>query len=271
MVSRFEREGKLSVKLDHPHLVRVHDQGRFQNIPYMRMELIEGVSLDRILDKSGAMDWQKAAGITLQIAEVLAYLQDQGILHRDVKPENILINGKREATLIDLGFAKRIDEGEDEEDPQNQLTMAGTALGSPAYMAPEQVLDAQSATHATDCYCLGASFYHMVTGQLPYEGKNAMQTMQQVLSGGHDEAISLRPQLPPRVNQLINYMMAAKVTARPDNMHDVCAILRRLMANADDGSGLPALPTPNRSKTIVITIVVLLVVLALVLAFTLKP
>ena len=178
----------------------------------------------------------KSGKITLQIAEVLAYLQDQGILHRDVKPENILINGQREPPLLISVLPNELMTAMAKKDSQNQLTMAGTALGSPAYMAPEQVLDAQTATHATDCYCLGASFYHMVTGQLPYEGKNAMQTMQQVLSGGHDEAITLRPQLPPRMNQLINYMMAAKVTARPDNMHDVCAILRRLMANADDGS-----------------------------------
>lgn len=274
MVSRFEREGNLSLRLQHPSLVRVHEQGRFQDIPFMRMDLIEGVSLDRILDKSGAMDWQKASKITLQIADVLAYFQDQGVLHRDVKPENILLNSKRDATLIDLGFAKRIDEADPEidvdTDSQNQLTMAGTALGSPAYMAPEQVLDAQTATHATDCYCLGASFYHMVTGQLPYEGKNAMQTMQQVLSGGHDEPITLRPQLPPRINQLINFMMAPKVSDRPEHMHEVCAILRRLIADPQDGNGLPPLNNPNRGKFIAIAVVVGLVLLGAILAFGLN-
>ena len=264
MLARFTREGELCQQLRHPALVRVHEMGRHQQIPYLRMDLLEGVSLDRVLDKSGAMDWRKAAEVTLQMAEVLAYLQEQGVVHRDIKPENILINGKREATLIDLGFAKRVDDAETFGAEANQLTMTGTALGSPAYMAPEQILDAMSASYATDCYCLGASFYHMVTGNLPYEGKNAMETMQQVLSGGHVEPITLRPQMPPRVNQLINWMMAAKPSQRPAAMREVCAILKRLIVDPTDGSGLPDLPRANKALwwALVLVIVAVTAVLA---------
>ena len=205
----------------------------------------------------------------MQIADVLAYLQNKGILHRDVKPENILLNVKCEATLIDLGFAKHLDDF-DEEDGSENLTTAGMALGSPAYMAPEQVLDAQSATHATDCYCLGVSFYHMLTGQLPYEGKSAIETIQQVLSGGYAEAIALRPQIPPRLNQLINWMMAAKASDRPHQIQDVHAILKRLIVDPEDGTDLPALKKPMNTKVIAVVVIVGLVLLAAVLAFALK-
>ncbi|TVR47092.1 MAG: serine/threonine protein kinase [Planctomycetota bacterium] len=272
MCSRFRREGRLCNQLQHPHLVAVYEHGSHQGCPYLVMDLIAGASLDRILDKSGALDWRKAVSVAAQIADVLAYLQSQGVVHRDIKPENMLIDSRQRVTLIDLGFAKvrgESDERQSGAHESQQLTMAGTALGSPAYMAPEQILDAMNATHATDCYCLGASLYHMLTGKLPYDGSNAMQVMQLVLQGECPPVRALQPSLPASLDALVAWMMRADPAQRPAELSQVHGLLKRIHQNPQDCQGLPVTRV-RRWRWLLVLLALILAGLAGVYALVLK-
>ncbi|TVR14181.1 MAG: serine/threonine protein kinase [Planctomycetota bacterium] len=235
--SRFEREIHLCQNLSHPGLVACLAVGEHQQLPYLVMELVEGIPLDRVVDRSGAMDPRKATALIAQVAEVLAYLQRHSIVHRDVKPENIMVDRSHRAKLIDMGFAKDRSSADAE---VQQLTLEGTALGSPAYMAPEQVRDSATATEATDCYGLGATYYHLVTGCLPYDGSNAIQVMQTILREAPPSPRQIRPQLPVGVAAAVTWMMARDPLQRPASMEDLLPHLQRLRRDPHAAGGIPS-------------------------------
>lgn len=236
--ARFEREIALCQRLRHPGLVACLAVGEHQQLPYMVMEQVEGIALDRVVDRSGPMDPRKATALITQMAEVLGYLQQHQIIHRDIKPENIMIDRRHRAILIDMGFAKDRSSGSAEGDEQ-QLTLDGTALGSPAYMAPEQVRDSATATEATDCYGLGATYYHLVTGKLPYDGNNALQVMQTILREAPPPPQEVRPQLPLGVAAAVTWMMARDPARRPAQMADLIPHLHRLRKDPHAAEGIP--------------------------------
>jgi serine/threonine-protein kinase len=257
--ARFLREARLTTKLRHPNLVATYGSGMVDDRPYMVMELVEGVPLSKVVDKSGALDPVKSTALILQVAKALAYLDDERIVHRDIKPENILIDGRKQAKLADLGFAKILDEKEEDAAAGDfQLTVAGTALGSPAYMAPEQVLDAASATHATDLYCLGASWYHLATGSMPYSGKSAMIVMEKVL---HEDAPlpgEIRPGLPGGIAAAISWLMAKEERARPQHAAEVVAVLEQLLENPAE---VEVVPGGGKTGGVPLWLIILAVVL----------
>lgn len=159
ILKRFEREAKLLAKLSHPNIVGVIDYGEYENIPYLVMEYLPGGTLKERLGKP--IPAGEAARILLPVARALDYAHRQGMIHRDVKPSNILITADGEPMLTDFGIAKLLEGGDSQ-----TLTGTGVGIGTPEYMAPEQWIG--EATQASDQYSLGVIFYEMVTGRKPF-------------------------------------------------------------------------------------------------------
>src|SRR5262245_18484242 len=159
---RFSREGRALARLHHPGIVTVYDFGQSEGLYYFLMEFVDGVNLRRLL-QDGQLKTEEALRIVPQLCEALQYAHDEGVVHRDIKPENILLDRKGRVKIADFGLAKLLGRG-----PADfTLTAAEQVMGTPHYMAPEQVERPREVDHRADIYSLGVVFYEMLTGELP--------------------------------------------------------------------------------------------------------
>jgi serine/threonine protein kinase len=159
---RFNREGRVLAKLNHPNVVSIFDFGNTEHFYFLIMEYVDGVNLRQAM-QAGRFSPAEALSVVPKICEALQYAHEQGVLHRDIKPENILLDAKGRVKIADFGIAKLVDE-----DPASvTLTGTGAALGTPHYMAPEQLEKPATVDHRADIYSLGVVFYEMLTGELP--------------------------------------------------------------------------------------------------------
>jgi serine/threonine protein kinase len=173
---RFEEEFRAASLLQHPNIVRAlryHDE---ETTPFLVMEYVEGESLGARLERWGRFDEAEAVQLILQMCDALNYAHGQGIIHRDVKPDNILLRTDGRAKLADLGLSKR-------SEADRNLTRTGRGLGTPHFMAPEQFRNARDAGVRCDVYSLGATLYMMVTGELPFQGAGPFETWQKKVKG----------------------------------------------------------------------------------------
>ncbi|MBI3417636.1 MAG: protein kinase [Verrucomicrobia bacterium] len=159
---RFNREARVLAKLNHPNIVTVFDFGQSGGFFYLLMELVDGVNLRQVM-RAGKFSAAEALNIVPKICDALQFAHSEGILHRDIKPENILLDTKGRVKIADFGIAKLIGDAT----PDITLTASGAALGTPHYMAPEQLEKPQEVDHRADIYSLGVVFYEMLTGELP--------------------------------------------------------------------------------------------------------
>lgn len=174
-LERFRTEAQAAAQLDHPGIVTVFDVGEIQGRNYLAMRFVDGRSLSEIL-RDGPLENRRAAQYCRQIAEAVQAAHERGVLHRDLKPQNILIEAASDRALVaDFGLAKLLEEAP-------ELTKFGELMGTPQYMAPEQARDAGSVGAAADVYALGATLYHLLTGRPPFQAASAMETVQQLLS-----------------------------------------------------------------------------------------
>jgi predicted Ser/Thr protein kinase len=160
-IERFNREARALARLSHPHIVTVHEFGQANGLPFFIMEFVDGMNL-RELERAGKLAPREALQIVPQICEALQFAHDEGIVHRDIKPENILVDKRGRVKIADFGIAK-IMGGE----PEISLTETKGAIGTPHYMAPEQIERPTSVDHRADIFSLGVVFYEMLTGELP--------------------------------------------------------------------------------------------------------
>jgi predicted Ser/Thr protein kinase len=159
---RFQREARALAQLSHPNIVGVHDFGQAGHLSYFVMEYVDGVNL-RQLERAGRLNPREALAIVPQICEALQFAHDRGVVHRDIKPENILVDARGRVKIADFGLAKLMRPKAGEAD----LTLTRDAMGTPQYMAPEQIEKPASVDHRADIYSLGVVFYEMLTGELP--------------------------------------------------------------------------------------------------------
>lgn len=159
---RFTREGRTLARLNHPNIVTIHDFGQAGPFFYLLMEFVDGVNLRQAM-KSGGFTAAQALAIVPRICEALQYAHNEGVLHRDIKPDNILLDTRGRVKIADFGIAKLMAEAAAE----NPLTGSGSSLGTPHYMAPEQIEKPNAVDHRADIYSLGVVFYEMLTGELP--------------------------------------------------------------------------------------------------------
>ena len=172
--ARFYAEARAAAKLEHPHIVPVYDLGDVQGRPYISMKLIEGSTLSTQL-QNGHMDGKSAAKLLIPLCQAVQYAHENSVLHRDVKPSNIMINHEGQVFLTDFGLAKDLRE-------TPTLTRTGAVVGTPAYMPPEQASGQKPTLDPTsDIYSLGAVLYHMITGQPPFVGRTGLETVLMVM------------------------------------------------------------------------------------------
>ena len=216
---RFEIEAKALARLDHPNIVKVHDYGEFEGSPFLVMELLDGGTLKHLLGKP--LRVEEAASILAPIADGLAYAHQQGILHRDVKPANILFKKDGTPVLTDFGIAKILEEGIGNE----TLTGTGVGIGTPEYMAPEQGLGKPIDGRADD-YALGIIFYEMVMGIKPFMAETPMAVVFKHMTAPLPDMSAL----PPEADTLLNTALAKEPEDRFPSTREFAAALKKLSA-----------------------------------------
>lgn len=180
---RFNREGKVLARLAHPNIVAIYDFGKTEEFFYLLMEFVDGVNLRQAM-AAGRFSPTEALSIVPMICEALQYAHSQGILHRDIKPANILLDASGKVKIADFGIAKLVGE----EKKEVTLTATGAALGTPQYMAPEQLENPTEVDHRADIYSLGVVFYEMLTGELPI-GRFAAPSAKTPVNQSVDEVV----------------------------------------------------------------------------------
>ena len=185
---RFAREARTLARLNHPNIVSIHDFGEFQAGYYFVMEFVDGANLRQILDM-GRMELSQALSIVRQICDALQYAHDEGVIHRDIKPENILVDQQGRVKIADFGLA-RLASSFAEKNSENYYSLTGThqIMGTPRYMAPEQIESSRGVDHRADIYSLGVVFYEMLTGEVPM-GSFDPPSRKQQLSGRLDDVV----------------------------------------------------------------------------------
>jgi serine/threonine protein kinase len=209
LLKRFEQEFRAASKLDHPNVVRALAYGDAGTSPYLVMEFVEGESLGQKLEREGKMTETEAIKVIAQVAQGLHRAHKQGLIHRDVKPDNVLIRtSDGVAKLADLGLVK-------ESETDLNLTKTGRGLGTPHFMAPEQFRNAKGADVRCDVYSLGATLYVMVTGELPFKSSGPLDAWMKKIQNDLTPPRELVPGLSERINWAILRAMSADAEQRP--------------------------------------------------------
>ena len=189
---RFFREIEVAAQLQHPHILPLLDSGQAEGFLYYVMPYVEGESLRERLAQHGELPVHDAVRILSEVVDALAHAHQHGVVHRDIKPDNILLSG-RHALVMDFGVAKAVSEASG----RQKLTTAGVALGTPAYMAPEQAAADPHLDHRVDIYAVGALGYELLTGRPPFTGLTAQEVLAAHVTQAPESVEQRRAGLPP--------------------------------------------------------------------------
>ena len=237
---RFAQEANLMMTMRHRNLVRVYDAGEDaeRNLCYILMEYMPGGTLKDRIVKNGAMPVADAISIATQIAEALAMAHSHGVIHRDVKPDNILFAADGTPKLSDLSVAKLLRGGGD-----GTETMQGVIIGTPAYMAPEQIVDSSHIDARADVYSLGVALYEMLTGKRPNSDNTVMGMLAKAVKG--DPLPDVRT-MRPEVSASVAYVLSLMCAPKPENRPVTSRVAADLLVRASvDGLILPQNPPPE--------------------------
>ena len=200
-VERFKREVRATGTLNHPNIITIWDSGVLNHVFYLSMEYVDGETLARRLRHERVLSERDAAHIARDVALALEHAHGHGVLHRDVKPENIMISTAGQVKLADLGLAKFLQD-------ESRITASGIAVGTPHYISPEQARALADTDHRADIYSLGATLFHMVTGRLPYEGDDGAEVMRRHVFEAVPNPRAARPEVSQPMSDFIMKMMA---------------------------------------------------------------
>jgi serine/threonine-protein kinase len=244
---RLDREARLASSLNHPGIVTVYDVGEFDEHPYIVMELIEGQSLyARLL--SGPMKPRDAIDVATQVADALAAAHTVGVMHRDLKPQNIMLTADGRAKIVDFGLSKltlSAAGAEEETVGRSALTSAHTIIGSAGYMAPEQILG-ELIDHRADQFSLGVILYELLARQRAFKRATAMQTMAAVLDHEPPKLSEIRPELSPQVVAIVERCLAKERSNRYASTVDLARDLREARETATSPTRPLARVRPRR-------------------------
>jgi serine/threonine-protein kinase len=222
-VERFRREARAVAALSHPNIVTVIDRGDHDGRQFIVFEYVEGENLKRLIERRGPAPVATALELAMQIARGLSFAHQQGLVHRDVKPQNVLLNGDGRAKVTDFGIARSLD-------VQHGMTQTGTVLGTSDYIAPEQA-QGQRVDEHTDVYSLGVVLYELLTTEVPFPGENFVAVAMRHINEPPPPVRDKRPDVPPRVEAAIRKAMAKRPEDRFPTMADFC---RELEACLDE-------------------------------------
>ena len=240
---RFAQEANLMMTMRHRNLVRVYDAGEDaeRGICYIMMEYMPGGTLKDRIVKQGALPVADAISIATQVADALSMAHAHGVIHRDVKPDNILFAADGTPKLSDLGVAKLLGETGD-----GTQTVQGVIIGTPAYMAPEQIIDSSHIDARADIYSLGIALYEMLTGKRPNDGSTVMGMLAKAVKGDPlPDVRTMRPEVSASVAYVLSLMCAPKPENRPVTSRVAADLLVRA---AVDGLILPQDPPPQPAE-----------------------
>jgi serine/threonine protein kinase len=216
---RFLREIEIAGSLSHPRIVPLYDSGDAGGVLYYVMAYVEGESLFERLERERQLPLEDALQITHDVAAALGYAHSRGVLHRDVKPENILLS-KGRALVADFGLARAIGAAD-----YHKLTQTGVRIGTIYYMSPEQVRSAHDLDQRADIYGLGCILYEMLTGEPPYTGRSAYDVFERILRAPTPSPQRLRASVPPAVDQAVTKALAKSAAERFTTMEEFAAAL----------------------------------------------
>src|SRR5712692_4454769 len=199
---RFQREIRLAARLQHPHILSVHDSGETAGQLWFTMPFVEGESLRTRLTRERQLPVEDALRIGREAALALEYAHEHGVIHRDIKPENILLTRDGSTLVADFGIARAFGGGSD------QLTETGMAVGTPAYMSPEQAAGERTLDARTDVYSLGVVLYEMLAGEPPFTGATAQVVLARRFSEAPRSLRSVRETIPEPIDQAVQKALA---------------------------------------------------------------
>lgn len=229
-VDRFKREVRAAAKLSHPNIVTAFDADSHEDVHFMAMEYVDGTNLHDWVSQNGKMPWREAVECIYQVAQGLSHAHSQGMVHRDIKPHNLMrthstIDAAAEGAtphvasvkILDLGLAYLSNEVISEDnsiEPNAALTQAGAVMGTPDFIAPEQALDARQADARSDIYSLGATFFYLLTGRPPFNEGNAQSRIQQHQEATPPNIQTLAPDVPEAVCKVVSKMLEKDARSR---------------------------------------------------------
>ena len=218
-VARFRHEARAVAQLSHPNVVTVIDRGQADGSQFIVFEYVEGESLKQLVNRRGPLPVREAVELVVQVADGLAFAHAHGIVHRDVKPQNVLVDRDGHAMVTDFGIARSLD-------GERGVTLTGTVLGTSSYFSPEQA-SGSSVTAATDVYSLGIVLFELLTGDVPFAGDNPVALAMQHLNDAPPNLRERRPDVPLRLAAAVNRALAKRPEDRFHSMDAFAAELRR--------------------------------------------
>ena len=237
-VERFRREARAVAQLSHPNIVTVIDRGEADGRQFIVFEYIDGESLKQLVDRTGPLPARRAIELGLQVADALAFAHQAGLVHRDVKPQNVLVTEDGEAKVTDFGIARSLD-------VEHGVTQTGTVLGTSNYLSPEQARG-QTITPATDVYSLGVVLYELLTGEVPFPGDNFVAVAMKHINEPPPSLLERRPDVPVRLVHAVDRALAKDPAGRFPTMEAFAAELRACLAEVGDPFVGRTFITPSR-------------------------
>jgi len=235
---RFQREIRLAARLQHPHILTVLDSGAAAGQLWFTMPLVEGESLRDRLRRERQLPVEDALRIAREAAEGLQYAHDHGVIHRDIKPENLLLTRDGNTMVADFGIARAIGGGD------QQLTETGLAIGTPAYMSPEQAAGERNLDARTDIYSLGAVLYEMLAGEPPFTGPTAQAVIAKRLTEAAPSVRGARSSVPPAVDEAVRKALASVAADRFSAMNQLVQALSSSTTVTRPSGSIPRTPAP---------------------------
>ncbi len=220
LIERFKQEIRLARKISHRNVVRTHDFGTWAGVHYLTMEYVEGITVRDLIDSRGQLGVSASLAIGVQLADALAVAHEQGVVHRDIKPQNLLLDADGVLKVMDFGVARLTQVG-------SMLTEAGLVIGTPAYMSPEQLLG-EPVDGRSDLYAAGVVLYECLTGGLPFEAASPVSLIAKLLHEEPRSPVSVNGDVPPALSGLIVQLLAKKPEQRLSSSAELAKRMREL-------------------------------------------
>ena len=246
-LARFAREAYAAAQLSHHNVVQIYDFGEDAGRHFFSMEWVKGGPLDALIRERGPLEARVAASYTLQAARGLQFAHRNGMVHRDVKPANLLLSDEGVIKVADLGLVKIPDQGDVAADEYSmsglasgtQVTMQGTAVGTPAYMAPEQGIDAAAVDHRADIYSLGCTLFYMLSGKPPFDGTVVSEVMEQHAKQAVPDLADFNSRVPKALQEIVARAMAKRPEDRYESLAEMVSELESFLGVSHDGKFTP--------------------------------